>query len=530
VLPADDYTQLVTARLFDFFNRHAPWHLALWGIGTALALDEVIEYSDLTRAGAFPSKDGLRFVSSSTRLLVESDGAVGPDPLRDAVLAALADSAVTTEAGTTTLRHLADRVRDQYLSRLAAAARSTYPPGVEALSSAAAAHLLDLGFSNGFLHRWLRTLVKEDERSLHISDVLEEAAALCEAPVREFQVLIPFTAVPLGYPGPMPPGWLDAHQTAEWISKSDPPPQGDLRQAGSVLVDARARDQWSAVESAAELVTQASARVTVGSRMARLQVKGIGWIHNDCNVYPLRSQTRVQLRSLKTAEDVFRISVDASDAVLYDALEIFSALGTGSRGAALTGGWAAVESLLLRTGETPHILAADRLADIVACAFPRAELTTLSYRHRPSERDELASLLDGVDVNVERCRIVEASIGRGLLPVVLRPSDRALARRVQSMVDDPAEKLGNVRRYVSETVRRLYTQRNLIMHAGSFQSVTLRATLRTAPRLVAAGIDRILDAHLGGRPLDPLALAARAAAELGLVGTAASRRLSDLLD
>jgi len=68
------------------------------------------------------------------------------------------------------------------------------------------------------------------------------------------------------------------------------------------------------------------------------------------------------------------------------------------------------------------------------------------------------------------------------------------------------------------------------MHAGSFQSVTIRATLRTAPRLVASGIDRIVDARLSGRRVEPLALAARAEAELGLLGTDASRPLSDLLD
>ena len=68
------------------------------------------------------------------------------------------------------------------------------------------------------------------------------------------------------------------------------------------------------------------------------------------------------------------------------------------------------------------------------------------------------------------------------------------------------------------------------MHAGSFRSVTLRATLRTAPSLVAAGMDRILDARLGSTSLDPLALAARADVELGLLGTPAARRISDLLD
>ena len=62
MLSANEYTATVVGRLYDFLNRHAPWHTALWGIGTALSLDEVIEYSDLTRLGSFPNKEGLNYV------------------------------------------------------------------------------------------------------------------------------------------------------------------------------------------------------------------------------------------------------------------------------------------------------------------------------------------------------------------------------------------------------------------------------------------------------------------------------------
>ena len=62
MLSANEYTATVVGRLYDFLNRHAPWHTALWGIGTALSLDKVIEYSDLTRLGAFPNKEGLNYV------------------------------------------------------------------------------------------------------------------------------------------------------------------------------------------------------------------------------------------------------------------------------------------------------------------------------------------------------------------------------------------------------------------------------------------------------------------------------------
>lgn len=524
------YTQLTAARLFDYFNQHAQWHSSLWTIGTALALEEVAEYSDLTREGAFPSKDGLRYVANAARLLASDDSGAEPAALRQSIEVALQEPGVASEAGAATLRHLADRVRDGYLSRLAAAARTAQAPGVESLASSAAAHLLDGGFSGEALHVRLRDLVKEDERTLDIADVLEELEAGYTAPLLDFEVLIPFERVPGGYPGERPDGWLTATETADWLAGADPPPAGDHRQVGAARIRTKARDPWSAVENAAELVARVGARVAVGSRHGHLRSKGAAWVRNDQHPYGLRTRSSIQLKSLKTAEHVFRISTDQHDAVIDDALEIFSSLESGTRGSALTGGWAAVEGLLLRRSETPHVIAADRLAAIVACAIPRAQLTTLSHRHRPATQDALAEALDGIAVNHERCRVLETFIRDGELPVLQRPSDQAMLRRVESMIASPADKIGNVRRYVADTFRRLYTQRNLIMHAGSFQSVTMKATLRTAPRLVAAGIDRIVDARMNQGSLDPLALAARAEAELGLLGTPASRALADLLD
>jgi hypothetical protein len=378
------------------------------------------------------------------------------------------------------------------------------------------------------LHDWLRARVKEDAREYDIGEILEQADDLVAAEPREFEVVVPFAALPGGYPGSMPDEWMDSEATATWVDSADPPIEGDVRQAGAVQIRTRACDPWSAVEAASEVVNQAVARVALSARYGRLRSKNFGWVRGYAQVFPLRRQTRVQLRSLKTADQVFRVARSDADAAIDDALEIFSALGAGTRGASLTGGWAAVEGLLLRRTESPHVRAADRLAAIVACAFPRAELTTLSYRHTARPADDLAQALGAAVTNLERCEALERAMRAGCPPVVVRPSDRAMLRRVEGMLNAPQEKLGNVKRYVEETMRRLYTQRNLIMHAGSFQSVTLRATLRTAPRLVAAGVDRIVDARLSDGA-EPLALAARAEVELGLLGSLGSGPLARLL-
>jgi hypothetical protein len=528
VLSGNDYTATVVGRLYDFLNRHAPWHTALWGIGTALSLDEVIEYSDLTRLGAFPNKEGLNYVCASAQRNVAEDPGASPASLRSALEAALDPTKVAVEAGADTLRHLVDRLRTHYMVRLADEARSATPPGVEALASWSVSHLLDSGFSPSFVQRWLHDLERVDTRTLTIADILEEANLLCHAPLEEFEIVVPFVSIPGGYAGSMPISWLTATETKQWITQQNPPPVGDHRANGAVKLKLEARDAASAVEVVADAVAQVAARVEVGSRLGHLVPKGVAWVAGDSKEYRLRAQTRVQLRSLKTAEHMYDISFAPEDAVVHDAVEIFASLASGSRGSALTGGWAVIEGLLLRPTEKPDIQAADRLADIVACAFPRAELTALSYRHKPTA-DALGQELAQLTINIDRCRVVERHIKNGGTLVVARASDEAMQRRVISMIAAPEVKLPNVRRYVAETFRRLYTQRNLIMHGGSFRSVTLRATLRTAPKLVAAGIDRVLDARLNEARTTPLALAARAQAELSLLGTPAARELCDLL-
>lgn len=101
---------------------------------------------------------------------------------------------------------------------------------------------------------------------------------------------------------------------------------------------------------------------------------------------------------------------------------------------------------------------------------------------------------------------------------------------VMGLIRNPRGDLGRIRGYIQDTFRRLYNQRNLVMHGGTFRSIALRATLRTAPPLVGAGLDRIVRAQLGSdRRLTALQLSARAETELDLVGSDGEAWLVDLL-
>jgi hypothetical protein len=82
---------------------------------------------------------------------------------------------------------------------------------------------------------------------------------------------------------------------------------------------------------------------------------------------------------------------------------------------------------------------------------------------------------------------------------------------------------------IEGSLRRLYRQRNIVLHGGSTQPVALTATLRTAAPLVGAGLDRITHSYLVDGLL-PLDLAARAEVNLRLVEVRGTPSVIDLLE
>ena len=92
------------------------------------------------------------------------------------------------------------------------------------------------------------------------------------------------------------------------------------------------------------------------------------------------------------------------------------------------------------------------------------------------------------------------------------------------------EVLGRIRGYYRSAFRRLYYQRNFIMHVAKFDSVSLPSTTRSAPQLVAAGVDRVVNARFAAQQVSALGLAARAHNELSLVGGSGGKSLHNLLD
>jgi len=70
-------------------------------------------------------------------------------------------------------------------------------------------------------------------------------------------------------------------------------------------------------------------------------------------------------------------------------------LETGAHGAAIAGGWAAIEAVLARPEASAKETAED-FAILVACSQSRAELTPLAYAYTAQNDDQLSEALGHV--------------------------------------------------------------------------------------------------------------------------------------
>lgn len=383
----------------------------------------------------------------------------------------------------------------------------------------------------GYLHRWLRSLVKD---AASLVDLFEQAQALAERSAEVFEVLVPFVSVPRN--NELAEGlksWLDAQRTAQWLQKRADPPTG-VRQNGSFLFHLQAMDPYAAAAEAALVIDRMVARSSYARSLGgRLTPVGRVWVgHHDVSVQLRPPQRGAYVLSLVAEGLLYDVERQTA---LDDALELAAPLNDGSPGPAISGGWAAIESLLVAprdvedSREGRGAVAAERLATLVAASWPRAELTALSYRHRPRPPDRLAVALQSTDQNRLRARLVADAIAGGRQLVLEASGDVASSSRMSALLASPRETLRDVRGHFGASFRRLYRQRNIVVHGGTTGGLAREVTLRTAAPLVGAGLDRIVHAQLADS-VSPLQLVERANLGIALVGGVDGPHVVDLLE
>ena len=188
-----------------------------------------------------------------------------------------------------------------------------------------------------------------------------------------------------------------------------------VRHNGGLLLSVEGRDRWSAVEEAGDLIESLAARVAVGvPGSPRFEPHSEALVAGTSTKFPLRRPRRqVDVHSLKRQDALFSATEPALRGRLRSAIDLVASLETGTPGAAVAGGWAALEAVLARP-EASNVQAAADLADLVACSFPRAELTPLTYAYSEDTDDVLAGSLRNASSNLERCTILGCATHLGV--------------------------------------------------------------------------------------------------------------------
>jgi hypothetical protein len=506
---ADRYDRDVAMRLLDFFRSEAPWQRRLWTIGTVLSLREVLEASAAVQGGVL-RESAFQALCHETEVLTGGDPGVGGKSQRHLPQACLKASPRPEGYEWLTVSQLLDEIDHHYLERWRDTLRDPQGrPGAERAARAVASHLLDAGFHEQFLHRWWTYRILHEPGNRGLADLLSDAHDLAHSRATEFEVLVPLVRAPGAAKG-MPDNWLTATQVSEWIRGRNDHPR-EVRQVGGFLLRISARDEYSALDRAAELLERLSARVHLATR-SRLQLLGRAWVRGHATAFPLRPVSRpVEIGALVRESKLYSES-DAQTRSIDSALELLGPLREGPPGPAVAGGWAAVEALLVGPGDgAKRSIASDRLASLVACSFPRAELTTLAYAHASSNPgDSLAAEILRMATNRERATIVARAIASGTPLVLAQDSDSLAELRLKKLLASPQQALAAIEQHVATSLHRMYRQRNLVLHWGRMDAVCLRAALRTAAPLIGAGVDRIAHAWFKDGT-SPLELCARAA-------------------
>jgi hypothetical protein len=520
--PANNFVRDVMARFEDFVGPGIQWQRALWDVGLAMALREVREASDGVRSGALSTRALKRHAESVTRQISKDPG-VGDEQQARRVKALLTQDLSAGGVNYHELGYWIEDVHRNLLSRWRSTVGQPDKPSREQVARALASELLRRDLSPAHLRRWMRSL-------RHLPDLVDEdllfarAEELVASGTETYEVML-LLAQPPSAKLLRPTEWRDAREISQWLQRNG---FARIRQHGGLLFEVQARDPYSAAEFVADRADRLSARASVGTR-ERLEFLDRLFVGGYPEPLLKRRSRRAEVRALERENTL--LTADAFGEV-DQALELLSHLNTGPAPVAAAAGWAAVESLLSGPGDEDKVVTADRLANLVACSWPRAELTTIAWARvyqTGDSPDQLATDLASYLTNRERADRILTAIDTGEDLRLEWPAERMAVRRMESLLRSPRSALLAVRDRAGDALRRLYRQRNLVVHGGQTAGFGLTGALRTAAPLVGAGMDRVTHAAIvtGIRPLE---LAARAQHEIERAGTSDAPLLTSLLE
>jgi len=518
---ANQYDRHVAARLLDFFRSEAPWQRSLWCSGLVLTLRETLEASEAVQSRIL-SAETLSVLAESAVVLAGRDAGIASNDQRRVLVQSLRGNLVPNGTDYAAIAQIAGDLEQTYLSNWAASVLAPQRPRPERAARAIAAHLLDVGFSPVQLHQWCTFQLNDAQGAADLRELIVRMVDLLRKGTSHYKVLVGCQSVPQSLSG-VPANFLPAKQFSDWLRESGFSISG-VRHNGALLFRVEARDPWAAVQKTVETVTLLESRVALGTT-SRLRPLSQAWIEGINRPFPfVPERRRVEVHALHREDKLYSVE---QASIVDAALELLGSLNSGAPSPAVAAGWAAIESLVTGPGDQ-DVVAADRLAAVVACSFPRAELTELSYRIE-QQGGQLATELAACATNRDRAAVISREIKRGTTFTFPSDSDKAALSRIAEVIASPQLTLRDLQSHVTAAFRRLYRNRNLVLHGGRTEAIGLRAALRTAAPLVGAGMDRIAHAWFVKR-IRPMELAAKGRIAIEMTGTIGSADIVDLLE
>ncbi|MFC4008030.1 hypothetical protein ACFOY2_12415 [Nonomuraea purpurea] len=488
-----DVDALIKARVCELVESWQPWHRRLWDLGTVLAMREAVEAADWVDRHVLSQKAMSWCVRNSLLPRLATDSAIGDGQIRRQIHLTCKTPVKSGTRGQRTLVLLADLVCDGYLRRW----RDLIADGhvdVERSARCLASHMLDGGFHQDFLRRELRIRL---DASATAVDLVELFMALESRGERDYEGMVVIQD--------KIPASQSAVKSSLWLAKDEVkrrldgfPSIAAVRASGGLLFRVHARDPISAVHEITERLDRIRNRVRYRRRRTPFDVYPKVFMSGIAEPLDFRrGDPAVNVLALERVDALYELpEIGTPGSRIDDALELASALTESSPSKAVAGAWAALEALLFcdtddADRDEGRAVSADRAAALVTAGWPRAELTALSHdKEILAANSRLAYDLSRIGANNrERARrMADWLRTRPETPSAV-PATVAAFERTQELVSNPAEPLGRVNRYLRAGLRRLYRQRNIILHGGSTRSVALAATVRTAGPLVGAALD-----------------------------------------
>jgi len=266
-----------------------------------LSLHELLEASEAFRMSVL-SKEALNFVSESVAKLAPLDPGVGGSQRLKALQTALRPEMRYDGLDFLTVRHLAREIGDSYLPGWGKAiSELNHRPKPERVARSIAAHLLDLGFSADYLHRWWRYRLVYEAGERPLAEIVFEAHELARKPSRSYEVLVAFESIPKTKSG-FPKDWLDAPSVSQWLRERGFETTG-VRQRGGLVFPVEARDGRAAADSVAEIIDNLAARASIATSGV-FQYTPRAWVSGEKAPHDLRERRRGVLVRALYREDV----------------------------------------------------------------------------------------------------------------------------------------------------------------------------------------------------------------------------------